>query len=70
MAAQAGLCLACSEITEDTFCRVVAHILLRYRNIQIEYVKKRSANVKINEPRHDKTNKVTVRHAKPKRSLG
>ena len=25
MAAQAGLCLAGSEIPEDTFCRVVAH---------------------------------------------
>ena len=26
MAAQAGLCLAWSETSEDTFCRVVTHI--------------------------------------------
>ena len=26
VAAQAGLCLAWSEIPEDTFCRVVAHL--------------------------------------------
>ena len=28
MAAQAGLCLAWSETPEDTFCRVVAHVVL------------------------------------------
>ena len=28
VAAQAGLCLAWSETPEDTFCRVVAHIIL------------------------------------------
>ena len=30
MAAQAGLCLAWSETPEDTFCRVVAHIKLKF----------------------------------------
>ena len=29
MAAQAGLCLAWSETSEDTFCRVAAHIVLQ-----------------------------------------
>ena len=28
MAGEAGLCLAWSETPEDTFCRVVAHLLL------------------------------------------
>ena len=36
MAAQAGLCLAWSEISEDTFCRVVAHI---YMCVGINYKK-------------------------------
>ena len=29
VAVQAGLCLAWSEIPKDTFCRVVAHILIK-----------------------------------------
>ena len=59
--AQAGLCLAWSETPEDTFCRVVAQIVL-----QPLY----STQKPWHEPRHDKTNKVSVRPAKTQISLG
>ena len=34
MAAEAGFCLAWSETPEDTFCRVVAHIIITFWHIQ------------------------------------
>ena len=51
MAAQAGLCMAWSETPEDTFCRVVAHLmiveasLLRY--VMIDWATLKRKNRKI-----------------------
>ena len=59
VAAQAGLCLAWSETPEDTFCRVMAHILITNHFNFVYYPKLLQSCLHNNEPQHDKTNKMT-----------